>query len=293
MGGRWNTLAIALALSLLTMLGVPGTRVDAGIAANAGLAAQQFRPRAAAGLSLRVEHFGNHEGLVSPLPFAGIGPSQVGAFFTLESDTWSHRIDIAFGTMGIAASDGFSEGSLGTGRSPDQSQVSLGDASHTTLRRLGTGPWWVGIASSFELEHSEYELGAGAAEGFLYALSASLTGRRDVWLGSNGRLSAELSVPLLAWVARPTFSTVDEERLMAPSDLGHRLRTGAWEGPLDYQTASARVDHHSALAGRIGGRAGVRFGYRRHTAGGHYASARLSFDVSLSWLRRRGEGETR
>jgi len=236
------------------------------------------------GVSMRYERFQALDALTSPRRYTGSGFSQNGFHVTLRSDDAGHELEGWIGTLGVAADDGFTFHRWGGATRTSESETELVEATYRHARRVGDGPWWLGAAFNLQVHHTTYAFGAGEAEGFLYFGALGLDGRRELALGQGRRLRVSLEVPLLAWAARPTWSTVDEARLQSSSDFFHRMSTGGLTWPGTMQAVSGRVVYEHLLSDRLALRAGARTGYVRHTDGPVYQALRVGLEMGLTYV---------
>ena len=234
------------------------------------------------GIGVRADYFANQDRLVSPRVHDAVGFSQGGVHLALASERSAHELEAWFGSLPLAADDGFEfQRRGGTAHTPE-SNVSLGDARYTHLRRLGGGAWWVGGAAAFTVSHSEYELGAGSTEAFFYRGTLEAAGRREVELGGDRRVSFTLRIPLIGWGSRPTWSTVDEARLQSSNDFLHRVGEGEvmWVGEL--RAASGDAAYTQDLSDHVGLRASARLSYTRVSEPDRFTSFRAGVDLTVT-----------
>ena len=247
-----------------------------------GLEAQDGWRVASFGASVRLDHFAATDLLTSPRRHGGEGFSQNGFFVSVRSDDSVHEVEGWLGSMGVQADGGFSFRRFGGLEETPESEVELVEGAYRHLRRVGGSPWWIGLALSLQVNHTTYEFGAGVAEGFLYFGALELNGRREVDLGEGRGLELSMEVPLLAWATRPTWSTVDEERLQSSSDFFHRMSTGGLTWPGELQAVSGRAIYEHPLARRLAFRGGAKAGYVRHTGGPEYRAFRFGLEAGLT-----------
>ncbi|NNM32069.1 MAG: hypothetical protein HKO53_03340, partial [Gemmatimonadetes bacterium] len=186
MSWPWAALAATLGLGVAPMTGW-----------GEGLLGQQDSRLTTLGVSARFDHFAALDPLTSPRRYGGSGFSQNGVTVSLESDRTLHEVEVWYGSVPVASGQEFSyQGRFGSVRT-EESTTELGDAAYRQLRRLGDTPWWLGFAVSLRVNHTEYEFGAGSAEGFLYVAAFEVEGRRSMDLGEGRRVLFDLRVPLL------------------------------------------------------------------------------------------------
>jgi hypothetical protein len=232
------------------------------------------------GVGVSGDHLATRDRLVSPRPHRGSSLGQKGFFLSVAGAKSCHEVELRTGSLAVASGDPFRFERGGRGVITPESETELVEASYTFLRRI-TERSWVGVSVAGDASHTKYELGVSGAESFLYQLSLQLTGRRDVDLGPRRWLGIQLRLPLLAWVARPTFSTVDEARLQAGSDVLHRLGNGKLATPLELRGLSGRIAFHQVLGSHVGFRAAMRLGYVRHDDPERFEAVRAGLELSL------------
>ncbi|NNF26213.1 MAG: hypothetical protein HKO53_07840 [Gemmatimonadetes bacterium] len=247
-----------------------------------GLGAQESATVTTLGLSVATDYFANQDALVSPRRHDGVGVGPGAFTIAVERPGSRHGFGIGLRRLDIAAGPNFSYTIRGGQARTIDSEVTLVDAFYSYMRRLDDGRWWLGGAASLNLAHSEYEFGAGAAEGFLYVASLQAVGGRTLMSEEDRSLAVRVRLPLLAWVARPPFSTVDEERLQSSNDFFHRLGTGEVVLPGDYSAVAAIADYRQALSDHLGLSVAGRLEYVRHSDQGQFISARAGIDIGLS-----------
>ncbi len=235
--------------------------------------------RVTVGVGVSADYVRTLDGLISPRPHDGAGITQNGVFVSIEDPESYHEIDFWLGKLDVTSgSFPFRRGTT-TVQSPD-SETEILDAAYTYMARL-TGNVWMGLSLAANAIHTQYELGAGAAEGFLYAASLRLAlgGTRD--LSEQASLRFGLRVPLVGWATRPTYSTVDEARFQSGSDVWHRLEQGHVFSPLSLQGVSGRASLLQALGEHVGVRAAIRFDYTRHHDQAVFESFRAGLDLGI------------
>ena len=266
----------------VSVLAASATLLAALCPAGGALRAQDGGRVGSFGASLRFDHFAATDRLTSPRRHGGEGLSQNGFFVSLRSDDSVHEVEGWLGSMGVEADGGFSFRRFGGLEATPESEVELVEGAYRYLRRVRGGPWWLGVAMSLQVNHTTYEFGAGVAEGFLYYGALELNGRREVDLGEGRGLVLAMEIPLIAWATRPTWSTVDEERLQSSSDFFHRMSKGGLTWPGELQAVSGRVLYEHPLASRLAFRSGAKAGYVRHTGGPAYRAFRLGIEAGLT-----------
>ncbi len=249
------------------------------------LEAQEDSALLTVGVGFRSEYFASRDRLASPRRHDGSGLSQLGFEISAQTRGAHHSFEFWMGSLPLTADDGFSYvTSRGETRTP-KSEVALGDASYTHLRRVGVSAWWLGASASLSVTHGEYEFGSGAAESFLYLASLNAVGERRVDLGKERTLRLSLRVPLIGWTARPTFTTVDEARLKASGDFRHRMEGGEVTGPGDTRALWGRATYELQLNRHFVALGSLRFGVVRSSVGERFTAVRGGLDLggALRW----------
>lgn len=266
----WTTLATVIA-------------VVAGPGRDTGLCAQVTEDRGIVttlGLGFSMDWFGSRDLLISRRPWTGGGVTQNGFFLSFRTARSWHEINGWFGTLDTSPGRSFEflRGSRRVSTVPAETDVV--DASYTWLERV-EGRWWLGVSATAQAMHTRYEMGTGAAEGFLYYAGLAMAGRREVGFGPGRSLTLSLRIPLLGWVARSPYSTVDEARLQANSDVLHRLRHGEISTPDELQAVSGRAAYTHLLREHVGLHAAARLAWVRFADGPDYSALRAGLDLGL------------
>jgi hypothetical protein len=241
------------------------------------------------GLGVSADYLGSRDLLISPRPWHGTGLSQNGFIVTLCSGSSMHEAGAWVGALDVAPDGRFSFLRGNARVSPESSQAELFDVSYSWLRRL-SDRWWLGASAAARATHTRYEMGTGAAEGYLYWLGFQITGRRDFELGGGRSFSLSLRLPVFGWAARSPFSTVDEERLQSGNDIIHRIRKGEVFTPMNLLGLATRLTYLHPLGERFGVWSALRLGYVSYTDGPRYKEFRAGMDLGAS-IRWSGGGQ--
>jgi hypothetical protein len=236
------------------------------------------------GLGVSADYFASLDPLVSPRTYSGTDVHQNGFYLSFATPGSDHEIEGWYGKLDVASDGGFNFTRRGQNVGTPESEAEILSASYTLLLRLANR-WWAGFAVAADASHTKYEFGASAAEAFLYFVSLDLAGRHDFDLGPGRALQLRLRIPLVGWATRPPYSTVDEERLQASSDVSHRLEQGDWFTPASLRGVSARMRIQQELGSHVGVHAALRFGFVRYHGKGRFDSIRAGLDLGafLRW----------
>ena len=230
----------------------------------------------------RVERVDTQDELVSPRVYSAFGVTQIGGSLARFGAGSRHELTFWYGESALRSGDPFTYLSRGrTVRTPETT-TTLGEASYAWARSLGSTSWRLGAQVEARVQHTEYELGSGSAEAFLYAGTLGIAVHGVPFSDARRRVAVRVSIPVVGWVSRPPPSTVDEARLNADSDFFHRVATGSVTVPYELRAADLTVRFSRRFGSMAWGWAAARAGLQWHDGGGRYAATQVGFAVGLS-----------
>ena len=267
-GRRWG-----MRVTIRSLVGAALVALAAG-APKAGAAQETV-----IALSLAAEGLSNQDDLVSARRLDGSSLGLGHVSVTHTDGPARHEFRIGLRSLELTSQDPFSYQVRGGALRSPPSEATVGDASYAYSRKVGSS-WHVGGAAGLDVEHTEYEYGAGSAEGFLYVASVQALLERTILEGPRS-LAVQVRIPLVSWVARPPFSTVDEERLQADNDFLHRLGTGETAFPGRLWLVDGRARYRQVLSGRLAWIADLRVRYARYDDPSAIRSLRYGADLGF------------
>lgn len=174
--------------------------------------AQEDKPNA---IQLRwgIARMGRQDLVFSPFRHTGFSPLNIG-FSYLRSGKLYHGAHVDYTGISLAQHESFKyldDGEEKTSAPHSATLINLNYELGAKLKHQGKRTCYLGGATDFAIQSLNYQYGRIGSFGYYAAFSLHVWYRTSFLFGEKHRLSGQIAIPLMTWLARSPYLVNDDE----------------------------------------------------------------------------------